>query len=81
MDEEKPLIEDSTTTVNDPEPPDNGAWYICCCRWCASMYDRFDTSFVNYFAVYQFGHGLWIMIKLAAQAYYKDRLNLDPGDV
>ena len=83
-DETKPLMdeEESVTTIDDDAPPpDNGPWYISCCNWCGSMYQRFDTSFVNFFAVMNINHGLWIMVKLAALAYYKDKLKLNPGEV
>ena len=45
------------------------------------MNQRFDTTFVRFFGVMNMNHGLWIMVKLAALAYYKDYCKLDPGDV
>lgn len=33
---------------DDEEPPDMGPWYVSCCNWCGSMYDRFDKPFVTF---------------------------------
>ena len=83
-DESKQLMNENlshSTIDDDAPPPDNGPCYISCCNWCGTMYQRFDTSYVNFFCVMNVNHGLWIMVKLAVMAYYKDRLKLNPGEV
>lgn len=65
---------DSNSFDDDASPPDNGPCYISCCNWCGSMYQRFDSPFVTYFAVMNINHGLWISAALAAKDYYKEYL-------
>ena len=63
------------------EPPDNGPWYCSFCNWLASMYTRFDRSFVTFFIVQNINHGFWVCVNLAVKDYYKEYLRLDPGEM
>jgi hypothetical protein len=42
---------------------------------------RFDTSFVYILILENFNFGLWILISLSTQDYFKSYLNLDPGEM
>ena len=44
---------DSSDVSSDkePEPKDNGPFYISFCNWLGDMYDRFDKPFLTFFIV------------------------------
>ena len=52
---------------DDEKPPDMGPWYINCCNWCGSMYDRFDKSFVTFWFIMNLNQGMYMtLVKLAS---------------
>ena len=65
---------------DDEEPPDMGPWYISCCNWCGSMYDRFDKSFVTFWFLMNINQGMFLIVKLAAQCYFKEYIGCEPGE-
>jgi hypothetical protein len=64
----------------EKEPRDDGSWYCSFCVWLGRMYDRFDKPFMTFFIVQNLNHGLWIIVNLALKDYYKQYLQLDPGE-
>ena len=66
---------------DEAEPPDNGPWYISFCNWIASIYERFEPSFVTFFIVQAFSHGLESCIYICSKDYFKHYLKLDPGEM
>ena len=46
-----------------------------------SLYRRFDGSFVTILLLENFNFGLWIMVTLCQQDYFKAYLNQEPGDM
>ena len=46
-----------------------------------SLYRRFDASFVTILLLENFNFGLWIMVSLCQQDYFKAYLSQEPGDM
>lgn len=72
--------EEQPNAVEQAEPAANGVLsYVPQFDFFVALCRKFDAGFVVLLAVQNLNQGLWHMVLLAAQDYFKQYLKLDPG--